>query len=134
MSDLLPQYLFPSLSPHVRHIIQPGAPRSTQLAPYAAQMRSHGVMSRNGILGRAMNASLRSAGGRGVDSLRKEGGGVNIIDNFMGDKGDCMHTRLPFAYLDGVSERAALAMVEAPVVYAVHIVAPLLLLYAINQV
>jgi hypothetical protein len=30
--------------------------------------------------------------------------------------------------------RAALAMVEAPVVYAVHIVAPLLLLYAINQV
>ena len=40
----------------------------------------------------------------------------------------------PFAYLDGVSERAALAMVEAPVVYAVHIVAPLLLLYAINQV
>jgi hypothetical protein len=39
-----------------------------------------------------------------------------------------------FAYVAGVSERAALAIIEAPVVYAVHIVAPLPLLYAINQV
>jgi hypothetical protein len=44
-----------------------------------------------------------------------------------------VRTRLPFAYLDGVSERAARATVaigEAPVVYAVHIVAPLPLLSA----
>jgi hypothetical protein len=42
----------------------------------------------------------------------------------------------PFGYFCGVSERAAqttLAIVEPPVVYGIHILAPYPLLYAINQ-
>jgi hypothetical protein len=56
---VMPQFPFPSsLSPQARRIIRPGGPqRSTHLAPYVVWMRSHRVARRNGIYGRARNAS-----------------------------------------------------------------------------
>ena len=74
------------------------------------RIRPH-IVSRNGTHGLAMNASRSpyeiGRMERCVDNLGKEGGGANIREDSMGDKRDCVRTRLPFAYLDRVSERAA---------------------------
>lgn len=54
-----------------------------------------------------------------------------------GQKRSCAHQAAPLrTWTEFLREppRATLAIAEAPVVYAVHIIAPLPLLYAINQV
>jgi hypothetical protein len=67
-----------------------------------------------------------------------EGDGANVSEDSMGDKSDCVRTRLLLCVVmrtRAVFLREPLGVTcETPVLYAVHIVAPLPLLYAINQV
>ena len=67
--------------------------------------------------------------------MRGEGGGANIGENSTRYTGDYAYQAAPLCtWIVFLREppRETLALVEAPVVYMVHIVAPLLSLYAIQ--
>ena len=77
---------------------------------------------------RFTESATRSTGRRDVSTTLRRVAVRASVKIPRGHKRHGVRTRLPFAELNGVSERAAratLTIVEAPIVYAGHIIAPL---------